>query len=106
MDALEFIPGGFIYLGARHALSGYPLRVLRSIAGARHRTKTAAQLIAEIWGADYFIAVATVKSHVCTVRRALRRAIRKSGVRRYGDPLPAVDRGRDLAWMLNLPAAA
>jgi hypothetical protein len=98
---LRFLPGAFVYRGVKIDLGGKPLAVLRALAGSRTGRCTCTDLMDSCW--DHGDAeIGTVKVAVSAARKALRRAVKEAG-QNCDDPLPTVDRGRDLAWSLTLP---
>jgi hypothetical protein len=99
---LRLVPGGFIYRNISIDLSGKPLEVLKEMLSARHSRISCADLLRTAWDGDG-VCEETVKSAVSDAREALREALRQAKIRWRQDPIKAVDRGRNLAWKLNLP---
>jgi hypothetical protein len=100
---LTFLPGGFIYRGHEHRLSGKPLQVLQALQGAIHQTITLKELQDKVW-TDSEAGEEAVRSAVMTARKALRKALRAAHIQSTEDPILLVDRGTGFtAWRLNLP---
>lgn len=85
------------------AISGKPLQVLKDLAIAPEKRRTAAELQDSIWGDDSEAFVDTVKNAVSDLREILRVVARKNKIRTK-DPIPCIDCGRNLAWKLTFPA--
>jgi hypothetical protein len=100
---LTFSPGALVYGNRRFPLTGKRLEVLRALAEAPERTRTAGELLKAVWG-DVAVEEDTVRSAVSGARKALRAAMQAAGVAPPADPIPVVDRGTGrLAWRLDLP---
>ena len=98
---IVIVPGGFEYRGATIPLAGKPLQVLRRFVESRTKRLTADALIRSVWEGN--ANEQNVKDAIGDVRDALRKALRLAGVKRKSDPLPCVDWGPELAWMLEMP---
>jgi hypothetical protein len=100
---LKLIPGGFVYRERQtEDLSGKPWQVLRKILQSRIGRITSRGLLATVWKDKPDTTDQNVKDAISTVRQALRRAMKRAGVKRPSDPLPAVDQGCNLSWKLDL----
>jgi hypothetical protein len=94
-------PGGFVYRRKEHRLAGKPLAILKEFVATKDRVLTAATLQNTVWN-DSVIGLDNVRSHIATLRAALRKALKVEGRGAKKDPLPCIDRGRDLAWKLDM----
>jgi hypothetical protein len=100
---LSFIPGGFVYRGQRHDLSGKPLQVLEALYQAPGQAMTLLRLRDKIW-CDEEVGQEAIRSAVKVARDALRVAMRRAKSSETNDPIPNIDRGTGrTAWRLDLP---
>src|SRR5262249_25682227 len=94
--ANEKIPGGVFYPGVQMDLSGKPWEVLKAFVESRLKRQSCQQLLAAIWSESEYASEQNVKDAISEVRTALKQASRKAGMRKPKDPLPCVDKGRNL----------
>ncbi|HUT91327.1 MAG TPA: winged helix-turn-helix domain-containing protein [Thermoguttaceae bacterium] len=103
-DVLVIEPGGFRLYGVKVPLSGKPLQVLERFVESRDRLVTCKQLHESVWK-GVVVTDDTVRAAVKDLRRGLRGAMRKARIEKRSrpeDPVRCVDRGRNLAWQLDL----
>ncbi len=99
---VEIIEGGFVYRKKTFNLSGKPLQILQALISAKDFRISAQDLQQTIWE-DTETGLETVRNAVSDARKALRDAAKSQGVE-LKDPIPCVDRGKNLAWSLDLSA--
>ncbi len=102
--SLVIEPGGIRCCGAKQALAGKPLQVLRCFAGSPDGAVSAEQLRDEVWDGR-LVTDQTVRTGVGKARAAVSAVLRKAGIPkrdRPEDPIPCLDQGRNLAWRLTL----
>ncbi len=104
-NRLEITPGGIKYGEAAVDLSGKPLACIRELLDAQDHRLDWRKLQDRVWGQDTYTERGTIKNTIADARDALRKLARCAGKRIGKDfnPLPCVDRGKDLAWKLNFP---
>jgi hypothetical protein len=105
---LQILPGG---IGCKDAagedvsvqIGGKTLAIIRELIDAYQEQLDWTKLSQRIWGADAYTDKATIKNAVADARDALRKLARKADVHvtKNYDPLPCVNRGKDLAWKLD-----
>ncbi len=105
IPALDILPGGIKYGTATVELSGKPLACIRALDDAWQNRLDWGTLRNRVWGEDTYTERRTIMNAIKDARRALRKLARKAGriVDENYDPLPCVDRGRNLAWKLSFP---
>lgn len=108
---LQILPGGIACKDAAGKdvdvqLTGKPLACIREINDAHHHQLDWQVLRQRVWGQEYPTDRATIRNAIKDARDALRKLARKAGkhVDKKYDPLPCVNRGKDLAWKLNFSA--
>jgi hypothetical protein len=98
---LTLAPGGFELRGEQGNLSGKAWEVLRAFVRSKLKRVTAASLLSDVWGSDSDATSVNVIDEVGKARKALQKAMKKSR-KPAANPLPCVDKGRNLAWELRL----
>jgi hypothetical protein len=104
-NGLEVLPGGIRYGEVTVELSGKPLACISEIVDAHGQRLDAERLRERVWGRESYTEISTVKNAVADARDALRKLARLAGIPidKHFDPLPCVDRGKNLAWKLAFP---
>jgi hypothetical protein len=106
---LTLIPGGFTYRGCdgttrEYELTGQPITMLRALFGAYMKRVTANKL-RRLFGFDDekdIMPEDAIKDAAKKLRAALRIALKEGGFI-VDNPVPSIDRGRNLAYKLVLP---
>jgi hypothetical protein len=99
---ITIIPGGFMYASQKFQLTGLPWKVLKDIAESRHLIRTAAELLQNCWKEDSLATPQSVKDAIVEARKALRGALKQTGLDASIDPIPCVDK-TNLVWELKMP---
>jgi hypothetical protein len=98
---VEIIPGGFIYKGKPHDLSGAPLTMLRTLVESWYQRLTADHIREALELDD--ATVTWPQQRIIDIAKELRAALRKATGLPAANPLPATGKGKDLGYKLDLP---
>jgi hypothetical protein len=101
-NEMAIIPGAIALGDYRVELSGKPWEVLQAIYQSRFKTLTRDELSKDVWGAES-PTDDNIRGCIHFAREALRALYKLAGHKSIEDPLPAVGRGKLLAWRLELP---
>lgn len=104
-DIIEIVPTGFrLAGGAIESLTGKALAMLRELVAARDYRLSHADILRKVWpdGEVLSSPEQAVKDAATKLRRALREALQRMGIKRPVNPLPSVGRGADLTYQLDL----
>lgn len=96
-NGLMFAPGTVSFRGRPVELRGKPWEILNALWSATDHTMTESQIVDMVWRNENRVLGDTVRSHIKTARKALRKLTRKT------NPLPYLDRGNGLlAWKIDI----
>lgn len=105
---LQILPGGISCKDAAGKeitvrIGGKTLDIIRALTDAYQHQLDWTKLVQRVWGPDAFTDKATIKNAVADARDVLRKLARQAGkhIDENYDPLPCVNRGKDLAWKLD-----
>lgn len=101
---IELIPGGFVYRGKQHELTGRPRDMLKALLQAPYFRRTASDLCKDMGVDDEAVTFPeqVVRDTAKESRAALRHAVQAVGLS-CDNPLPSGGRGKDLYYRLALP---
>ena len=92
----RFCPGSATYKGTKITINGIPSKLLQALVES-NTPLAEHNLIEAGWGHDAEVEPKTLKNKVSAIRRTLQK---KLGLTKDQDPIPVVDRGRNLAWTI------
>ena len=106
--ALQILYGG---IGCKDAsgqdvsvqVGGKTLDIIKALTDAYHQQLDWTKLRDRVWGDQAYTDKATIKNAIADARDVLRKLARQAGrqVAKNYDPLPCINRGKDLAWKLT-----
>ncbi|MCA9053409.1 MAG: hypothetical protein KDA75_06210, partial [Planctomycetaceae bacterium] len=98
IPTLEFIPGGFRYAGQVIPLRGKPREVFEKLARSPLKRLTLEIAAKEIWTDGRGVTPENFQKAISQIRAVLMPLIHADQ-----DPIPCIDRGKALAYKLELP---
>jgi hypothetical protein len=101
---VELIPGGFLYKGKTHDLTGRPLEMLKALLKSCYLRLSASEVREALRVDDETVEFPeqVIKDTASELRLKLRKAVADAGLK-CDNPLPSLGKGKDLTYKLDLP---